>query len=577
MNKFEIKDDFYLNDKKIKIISGGMHYFRILPEYWRDRLLKLKALGCNTVETYIPWNLHEKHKGVFDFRGILDITKYVKTAQELDLMVILRPSPYICGEWEFGGFPYWLLKDDGMRLRCMYEPYLQHIREYYQELFKVIAPLQITRGGSVILMQLENEYGYYGDDPSYMEFLKNLMIENGCEVPLVTSDGPWGDAFECGKASGVLQTGNFGSKSKSQFGIMKKKIGNKPLMCMEFWVGWFDYWGGEHHTGDTQQHVKDLDDILSDGHVNIYMFEGGTNFGFMNGANYYGKLEPDVTSYDYDALLTEDGQITQKYRAFQNIIKKYADIPECLNFNEIKRKSYGTFAVTKTADFFQSLDYLSTPIESSWPVCMEKLNQGYGYILYESTLSKLTHLEKIRLWKANDRASIYIDDTPILTLYDRDLLTEHELENISCNNGKFDILVENMGRVNFTPIMENQRKGIDGGVQLNGHLHFGWKIYSLPMEDLSNIDYTIPAKAGLPGFYEFQFDLEEPADTFLDMKGWGKGFVVVNNFNIGRFWDIGPQKRLYVPAPLLRKGQNSIIIFETEGKTPGTICLFDTP
>lgn len=235
MEKFEIREDFYLDGRKVKIISGGMHYFRVVPEYWRDRLEKLKALGCNTVETYIPWNLHEKEKGQFEFSGILDITRYVKTAQELGLMVILRPSPYICAEWEFGGLPYWLLKEDGMRLRCMYEPYLKHVREYYQELFKVIAPLQFTQGGPVIMMQVENEYGYYGDDREYLEYMKNLMIECGCEVPLVTSDGPWGDSFDCGKIDGVLQTGNFGSKGKEQFAVMRGKIGHKPLMCMEFW------------------------------------------------------------------------------------------------------------------------------------------------------------------------------------------------------------------------------------------------------------------------------------------------------------------------------------------------------
>lgn len=575
MHKFEIKNDFYLDDEKIKIISGGMNYFRIMPEYWQDRLEKLKALGCNTVETYIPWNLHEKQKGHFDFSGMLDIAQYVKMAQDLGLMVILRPSPYICGEWEFGGFPYWLLKEDGMKLRCMYEPYIQHIREYYKVLFEVIAPLQITRGGPVIFMQIENEYGYYGDDAGYLICLKNIMLENGCEVPLVTSDGPWGEAFEHGKIEGVLQTGNFGSKGKTQFESMRKKIGNAPLMCMEFWVGWFDYWGGEHHIGDLEEHLKDLEDILCEGHVNIYMFEGGTNFGFMNGANYYEKLEPDVTSYDYDALLTEDGQITAKYKAFQKIISKYVDLPKINLSKEIKRSEYGTLKLTRSGDLFYNLNNLSAPITKHYPICMEKVDQGYGYILYESKMPELNHLKKLRLWKANDRANVFLDEKPVLTLYDKELLTEHEMNDIACTTGKIDILVENMGRVNFTPIMEEQRKGIDGGIQINGCLHFGWTIYPLPLDNLTNLDFTQPARAGLPGFYEFQFKIGEVADTFLDMSGWGKGAAYVNGFNIGRFWEIGPQKRLYIPAPLLKKGRNTIIIFETEGKSSHSIQLCD--
>ena len=228
MQKFEIKDDFYLNGRKIKIISGSIHYFRVVPEYWKDRLEKLKALGCNTVETYIPWNLHEKEKGKFEFSGMLDIRRFIEEAQGLGLLVILRPSPYICAEWEFGGLPYWLLKEDGMKLRCAYSPYLEDVKEYYEKLFEVIAPFQITRGGPVIMMQLENEYGYYGDDKEYLDYLKNLMKDCGCEVPIVTSDGPFGDAFDCGKTEGALQTGNFGSHGKEQFEVMKKKIGDGP-------------------------------------------------------------------------------------------------------------------------------------------------------------------------------------------------------------------------------------------------------------------------------------------------------------------------------------------------------------
>lgn len=578
MHQFEIRDEFYLDGEKIKIISGGMHYFRVMPEYWRDRLEKLKALGCNTVETYIPWNLHEKEKGQFDFSGILDIVRYVKLAQELGLMVILRPSPYICAEWEFGGLPYWLLKEDGMRLRCMYEPYLRHVKEYYEKLFEVIAPLQITRGGPVILMQVENEYGYYGDDKAYLEYMKNLMVDCGCEVPLVTSDGPWGEAFDCGRIDGVLPTGNFGSKGKEQFAVMKKKIGDRPLMCMEFWVGWFDNWGVEcHQTGDLQEHVKDLDEILSEGHVNIYMFEGGTNFGFTSGSNYYDVLTPDVTSYDYDALLTEDGRITPKYEAFREVIRKYAEIPEVEFTTEIRRKSYGTLEVVRSTSLFGNLEHIAAARESVYPVSMEKLDQGYGYILYESMLRCEGPLETIRLWGANDRANLFVDEKPVLTLYDRELLTEHKMQEPCPEGEKLSILVENMGRVNFGPNLERQRKGIDGSVQLNGHNHYYWKEYCLPMENLSGLDFTVPVQEGNPGFYEVVFEAEETGDTFLDFAGWGKGCVLVNGFNIGRFWEIGPQKRLYIPGPLLKKGSNTILIFETEGRAPGTIRLCGEP
>lgn len=578
MHQFEIREEFYLDGKKIKIISGGMHYFRVVPEYWRDRLEKLKKLGCNTVETYIPWNLHEKEKGKFDFNGILDIVRYVRIAQELGLLVILRPSPYICAEWEFGGLPYWLLKEEGMKLRCMYPPYIKHVKEYYEKLFEIIAPLQITRGGPVVLMQVENEYGYYGDDTAYMEYMKQLMLDNGCEVPLVTSDGPWGDAFECGKINGVLQTGNFGSKGKEQFALMRQKIGNKPLMCMEFWVGWFDHWGVEcHQTGDLAEHTKDLDEILSEGHVNIYMFEGGTNFGFTSGANYYDELTPDVTSYDYDALLTEDGRITPKYEAFQKVISKYTQIPDVKLTTEIKRKAYGTLKVVRKTGLFENLDNLAHPVENVVPQSMEVLDQGYGYILYESALKHEGKIEKIRLWGANDRANIFVDEKPVLTLYDRELLSEHEFENPLEKGKKLDILVENMGRVNFGPALEHQRKGIGDGVQINGHQHYYWNQYCLPMEDLSGVNFDLAFQEGAPGFHEFIFEAEETADTFLDFSGWGKGCILVNGFHIGRFWEIGPQRRLYIPAPLIKKGENTILIFETEGKHVETITLWDEP
>lgn len=578
MGNFEITDNFYLDGKPFQIISGAIHYFRIVPEYWQDRLEKLKAMGCNTVETYIPWNMHEPKKGEFHFEGMLDIERFVKTAQELGLYVILRPSPYICAEWEFGGLPAWLLAEDGMKLRVSYPPFLKHVQDYYDVLLKKIVPYQINYGGPVILMQVENEYGYYANDREYLLAMRDKMQKGGVVVLLVTSDGPFEENLNGGHLEGALPTGNFGSKTEERFEVLKKYTDGGPLMCTEFWVGWFDHWGnGGHMTGNLEESVKDLDKMLELGHVNIYMFEGGTNFGFMNGSNYYDELTPDVTSYDYDALLTEDGQITEKYRRYRDVIAKYREIPEVTFTTEIKRKAYGTLPVKEKVSLFSVLDDLSAPVESSFPQSMEKLGQNYGYILYHSTLDTEEKLEKLRLWEANDRANIFVDQKPVTTLYDLELLKEKELDVTFERGADFDILMENMGRVNFGPRMEHQRKGIGQCVQVNGHMHNHWKQYTLPLDNIEKVDFSKEYKEGLPGFYRFTVDIDETADTFLDFEGWGKGCVFVNGFNIGRFWEIGPQKRLYIPAPLLKKGENEIIVFETEGKTRDTIVLKDEP
>ena len=578
MGTFEIKDTFYLNGEPFQIISGAIHYFRIVPEYWKDRLEKLKAMGCNTVETYIPWNMHEPKKGHFHFDGMLDIEKFIQTAQDLGLYVILRPSPYICAEWEFGGLPAWLLAEDGMKLRVNYAPFLRHVYEYYNVLLKKIVAYQINFGGPVILMQIENEYGYYANDKDYLQLLKNKMTESGVVVPLVTSDGPFEANLKGGRLTGVLPTGNFGSKTEERFDELKKFTNGGPLMCTEFWVGWFDHWGnGGHMRGDLEQSVKDLDKMLELGHVNIYMFEGGTNFGFMNGSNYYDELTPDVTSYDYDAVLTEDGQITEKYNRYKEVIQKYREIPDVHFSTKITRKAYGTLHVQDKVSLFSVINDLSTPVSNSFPQSMEQLGQNYGYILYHSTLHTENRIDKIRLWEANDRANIFINKKPVKILYDRELLEEQNLNIEFEQDSDFDILVENMGRVNFGPRMEHQRKGIAQCVQLDGHMHNHWLQYTLPLDNIEKVDFTKEYEKGLPGFYRFTLTVNEPADTFLAFDGWGKGCVFVNGFHIGRFWEIGPQKRLYIPAPLLKNGQNEIIVFETDGKTCDTITLMDEP
>ncbi len=602
MGSFEIREDFYLNGEKFKIIAGGMHYFRVVPEYWRDRLEKIKALGCNTVETYVAWNMHEAKKGEFSFSGICDIKRFIETAQELGLYVIVRPSPYICAEWEFGGLPAWLMAEDGMRLRSSYKPFLDAVDHYYKELFKILTPLQITKGGPIIMFQIENEYGAYGEDTEYLKSIRDMMVKYGAEVPMFTSDGPWGDYLACGGIPGVLQTANFGSKGHEQFKVLKARTGeNKPLMCTEFWVGWFDAWGDEkHNKGDIEEHVKDLDEILAEGSVSIYMAHGGTNFGFTSGANYYDELKPDVTSYDYDALITEDGEITEKYHAFKKVIEKYVKNPEVEFSAEIKKRAYGEAKLTGRVSLRNALPLIAEKHETNSPVCMEKLGQNYGYTLYRTELVKDRRIEKFRLMGANDRAKVYLDGKELLTLYDRELLTETKLATaeekevfIPLGEGKkrafapegteLSILMENMGRVNYGYFMEKQRKGIDGAVLINGHQHYKWEEYTLPLDNLEKLVFDV--KNGLrqdentsdPAFYRYEFEADEQGDTFLDMTGFGKGCAFINGFNLGRFWEIGPQKRLYIPGPLVKTGRNEIIIFETEGKACDAVSLCDAP
>lgn len=590
MSKFEIKDTFLLDGKPFQIISGSIHYFRVVPEYWQDRLEKLKNMGCNTVETYIPWNLTEPKKGEFNFEGICDFEKFLDTAQKLGLYAIVRPSPYICAEWELGGLPSWLLAIPGLEPRCKNEPYYQNVRDYYKVLLPRLVNHQIDKGGNIILMQIENEYGYYGKDMSYLQFLADLMREEGITLPFVTSDGPWGKMFIRGQLDGALPTGNFGSHAHPLFANMKrmmKKTGNTgPLMCMEFWVGWFDAWGNkEHKTSKIKRNIKDLNYMLKKGNVNFYMFHGGTNFGFMNGSNYFAKLTPDVTSYDYDAPLSEDGKITEKYRVFQSIIKKYRDFEEIPLSTKITQKAYGVVKAEKSVRLFDILPQLAQAqsVEGSDLPCMEKAGQDYGYIIYETKAPAPSAGLKIE--NGQDRIIGYKNEEPRFTLFDKETANEQKLDLAA--GDKLTLMVENLGRVNFADKIPFQRKGINGKVLADGNALSNWNYYCLNLDgsQLSKINWDASSgkddtgvtgtdKALTPTFTRLTFDVEEACDTYLDFTGWGKGCIFLNGFNLGRFWEIGPQKRLYVPAPLLKIGKNELIIFETEGKTAESVEFF---
>lgn len=601
MSRVEIKEKFYLDGKSLQIISGSIHYFRVVPEYWQDRLEKLKNMGCNTVETYIPWNFHEIKKGQFCWDGIHDVCRFIELAQKLDLYIIIRPSPYICAEWEWGGLPSWLMAEDGMRVRCSYEPYLKHVKEYYAELLPKLVPYQIDNGGNIILMQIENEYGYYGDDTDYMRSIANMMTVHGITVPFVTSDGPWNKAvFTSGQLEGALPTGNFGSACEFQFNQMKKMMPeNKPLMNMEFWAGWFDAWGNKKKKSSKLVINKlDYDYVIKNGHnINIYMFHGGTNFGFMNGANYYGKLTPDTTSYDYDAPLSEDGKITEKYKAFQSIIQKYkGEIKQIPLSTKIEGKDFGKIFWNEQADLISNIDVISESQKSVCTLSMEKAGQTTGYILYRSKLKADVAADEIVFKKCADRVQAFADRKKLFTAFDKKICSEQKGHwpltfkegktwKVKTNPGAtLEFLVENMGRVNFGHKLEDQKKGLTEDVLINTHAHFGWDIYTLPLDEkqISTLEekatWSKTEADKNPAF--FKFDFEIPAnengiytDTYLDFAGWGKGCVFVNGFNIGRFWEIGPQKTLYIPGPLLKNGKNKIIIFETEGKRSKSISL----
>ena len=576
---FEIKDKFYLDGEPFQIISGSIHYFRTVPEYWRDRLEKLVNMGCNTVETYIPWNFHEPKHGEFLWNGMRDICRFIETAKEIGLYMIIRPSPYICAEWEFGGLPAWLLADKGMRLRCSYKPYLDAVYEYYRELMPRLAPYQIDKGGNIILMQIENEYGYYGNDTAYLEFLRDTMREFGITVPFVTSDGPWSEPiFKSGLVEGALPTGNFGSSAEWQFGQMRKFIGDdKPLMCMEFWNGWFDAWGEEHHTTAPEKAAAELDELLKHGSVNFYMFEGGTNFGFMSGRN-SGNKTADVTSYDYDAPLTEDGRITEKYEQFKNVISKYRDFEPIPLTADIRRKSYGEIACSGKVDLFSVIEKISVPVKSVYPLSMEELGQNYGYILYRLTIPAHETIYNIYLENATDRVIGFHNGKPFFAAENEELYNKFDPKDPPAG-GVIDLFCENAGRENFGTNLENQRKGILGSVKVNDHRCFGYEIYRLPLDEnqIGAIEFGDTCAKGVPSFYRFEFTTDEPCDTFLDTEGFGRGCAFINGFNLGRFWEVGSQKRLYVPAPLIHRGLNTIVLFETDGKAREMVLLYNAP
>ena len=585
MKRFEIGSSFYLDGQEFKILSGAIHYFRIQPEDWYHSLYNLKALGFNTVETYVPWNMHEPKKGQFDFQGILDIEKFLNIAQDLGLYAIVRPSPFICAEWEFGGMPAWLLTED-MRIRSSDASYLQAVADYYDELLPRLVPRLLDKGGNILMMQVENEYGSYGEDKDYLRAIRQMMLDRGVDCPLFTSDGPWRATLRAGTLieEDLFVTGNFGSKADYNFAQMQEffdEHGKKwPLMCMEFWDGWFNRWKEPIIKRDPEELAQAVHEVLKQGSINLYMFHGGTNFGFMNGCSARGVTDlPQVTSYDYDALLDEQGNPTPKYFAVQKMMETY--YPEYPKMKPLTKESFELrgIALSEKVSLFETLADLAQPVESLYPVKMEDLGQSYGYLLYRTEASWDADEEKIRVIDGRDRMQLFVDGKLMATQYQaeigQDIFVAGEKKATHC----IDILMENMGRVNYGHkfLADTQRKGIRTGVCKDLHFLLNWQQYPLSFENTENIDFSKGWQPEQPAFYAFDFEMKALKDTYLDLSGFGKGLVFVNGVNIGRFWNVGPTLSLYIPHSLLKEGHNRIIIFETEGKYEESINLVNQP
>lgn len=568
---------FILDGKETLLLSGAMHYFRTVPEYWEDRLTKLKECGLNTIETYVAWNLHEPEEGQFNFEGIADIERFIKTAEKVGLHVIVRPGPYICAEWEFGGFPYWLMTVPNIKLRCFNEPYLEKVDAYFDVLFEKLQPLLRSNGGPVIAVQIENEYGSFGNDQKYLQYMRDSVQKRVGDELLFTSDGPGANMLHGGMIENVYETVNFGSRTEAAFNELKKFQPNAPLMCMEFWHGWFDHWGEEHHTRSSESVVETLDEMLKlNGSVNFYMAHGGTNFGFFNGANHNEEIyQPTITSYDYDALLTESGDVTEKFHAVRKTFEKYVDLPEMKLPAAILKKQYGEVQFTERAALLDSLNQLSAPQQSAAPLTMEEYGQDYGFIVYETVIKGAYGKQTLTVQDVHDRGQVYLNGEYV-GLVDR-ISGKSRLEvDITEDETKLQIIVENMGRINYGPHLVDF-KGITEGVRLWNQFLFDWTAYPLPLKDLSHLNFTDQeTKEDHPYFHKAILTIDEVADTFIDMSNWKKGVVFVNGFNLGRYWEIGPQQTLYVPAPLLREGENDIIILELHDHQQA-VNFVDTP
>jgi beta-galactosidase len=575
MPDFRIGDaDFLLDGQPFRILSGALHYFRVHPDYWADRIHKAKLMGLNTIETYVAWNEHSPTRGTFDTTGGLDLGRFLDLVAAEGMYAIVRPGPFICAEWDNGGFPGWLFSDPAVGVRRDEPLYMAAVAEYFAELLPIVASRQIDRGGPVILMQIENEYGAYGDDKSYLRKLVELTRAGDITVPFTTIDQPTDQMLADGSLPELHKTGSFGSRAAERLATLRSHQKTGPLMCAEFWDGWFDHWGAHHHVTDAQDSARELDALLAAGaSVNIYMFHGGTNFGFTNGANDKGVFQPTVTSYDYDAPLTESGEPGEKFWAFREVISRYAPVPD-----EVPDRSGPAPEIEVVLDERVSLWDAAGRLGEAAVVdalpTMDERGQFRGFALYTADLDAPSDAtvdadRVLSVGEVRDRAQVFVDRAPVGVLQ-RD---HHDVSlslPASPEAASLAILVEDQGRVNYGHRI-GEHKGLIGGVSISGAPVTGWSVLELDFDavvsEASDLFEPLDANASVagPSFVRGAFAAPAGRDLFLSTDGWGKGQAFVNGFNLGRYWSRGPGTTLYVPGALVREGRNELVLFELHG------------
>lgn len=576
---FSIGDEsFLLNGKPYVVRCGEIHFARIPKEYWQHRLRMAKAMGLNTVCEYLFWNLHEPQPGQFNWKDIADAAEFCRLAQQEGLHVILRPGPYACAEWEFGGFPWWLLKKQDIQLRSRDPYYLERCRIYLKEVGRVLAPLQISNGGPIIMVQVENEYGSYGNDREYIGNIRDYLVEAGFTIPLFTCDGP--SQLKNDVRDDIFCVVNFGGNPEANFKALRDIRSKGPLMCGEYYPGWFDSWGKKHHVGSTANVVREIAYMLDNkASFSIYMAHGGTSFGLWSGANAPPFL-PQTSSYDYDAPISEAGWETEKFYALRKLFAGYLQegetLPDVPARNAVIK--IPAFTTTAVAPIFTNLPGF---IPDKQVRNMEEYDQGYGSILYRTQLPG-GPAAVLQVQEPHDFAQVFINGKKIGTLDRRK--NEHSCKLPATKKGDMlDILVEAMGRVNYGSLLHD-RKGITEKVYLTAaggksQELFDWRVYPLALDN-DRLPSWITFKKGtttMPAFHKGTFVLHKTGDTFLDVSTWGKGLVWINGHCLGRFWNIGPTQTMYVPDPWLKTGINEVVVLDYTGPKKNVLAGLELP